>query len=295
MPHEGLDNFCGFMAISTMGFLFPLFQSLIACMAIDAYNKIVRGMRNTTHHWKAYVAGAVVLTALGKTLPFYVLLDGAGFNNYDGCDYSGEFMADRGLWGGLAAYGIEFSACVLSLGLFIRISVEIVRSTRRVQNASEGSMKATMKTLRMVRIPTIFVVVNTILMASLITVKLVWMSIDVDKVAEMLVTPEYLDACSQATSFFGTEDEIAKCTKFALERDDGELEFTIQQVRERGEASLRRKWKVVVAWHGGWLGAEDHIGGDTENRTAPEARSGSCERWCILSDAASRRHLSTTG
>lgn len=179
VPRHFGFNYCAISATLVHGIISPMFQLMIAAMALDVYFKVIANQKNKSHYWSYYTAGSFLFALGFKCIPVYIYLEAAGFDGVNSCDLTfylrqpqsfltptpvelinPKFKLD--LTQLLLINSVEHFAWVASVLLFLRIIVAVMASIKRV-GSEDSSMTSALKQIRIVKTPVLMIFFFTII------------------------------------------------------------------------------------------------------------------------------------
>jgi hypothetical protein len=185
VPHHHGLNYCAASAMLNLGIVSPMFQLLVACMALDVYLKVVLNLKNKNHYWKYYTAGSFVITVCFKFVPVFLILEAAGFDGVNACGYTfylrqpnsrnsptPVFMIndkyDVDLSVLILMNSVEHFAWIVSVLLFLRIIAAVMSSMKRVGSSvsGESGFASALKQIRLVKTPVLMIFFFTFVSAA---------------------------------------------------------------------------------------------------------------------------------
>lgn len=183
--HHGF-NYCAVSAMLVLGIISPMFQMMIACMALDVYLKVIMNQKNKNHYWKYYTAGSFLVALCFKFIPVFILLEAAGFDGVNACGYTfwlrqpnsrlsptpvdfinPKYNVDLTVL--ILMNTVEHFAWVASVVLFTRIIAAVVNSMKRVGSAGgegESAVASALKQVRLVKTPVLMIFFFTFVSAA---------------------------------------------------------------------------------------------------------------------------------
>jgi hypothetical protein len=185
VPHHHGFNYCAVSAMLIQGIISPMFQLMIACMAIDVYQKIILNAKNKSHYWKYYTMGSFFIAFFGKFVPVFLLGEVGGFDGVNNCGYTFYLRQpnsilsptpveminpkfDLDLYQIILMNTVEKFAWVVSIVLFTRIIFAVIKSLKRVNVTAgndESAITTALKQLRVVKTPVLMIFFFTIVSA----------------------------------------------------------------------------------------------------------------------------------
>ena len=184
--HHGL-NYCAISAMLNLGIIGPMFQLLVACMALDVYFKVVLNIKNKNHYWQYYTFGSFVVAICFKFVPVFIMLEAAGFDGVNACGYTfylrqpnsklsptPVFMINEKYDVDLSVLilmnTVEHFAWVVSVMIFSRIIAAVMSSMKRVGSSvggeGENVLASALKQIRLVKTPLLMIFFFTIVSAA---------------------------------------------------------------------------------------------------------------------------------
>eukprot|EP00613_Pedinella_sp_CCMP2098_P022969 CAMPEP_0171695508 /NCGR_PEP_ID=MMETSP0991-20121206/7798_1 /TAXON_ID=483369 /ORGANISM="non described non described, Strain CCMP2098" /LENGTH=932 /DNA_ID=CAMNT_0012284185 /DNA_START=237 /DNA_END=3036 /DNA_ORIENTATION=+ len=177
VPHHHGFNYCAVSAMLVHGIISPMFQLMIACMALDVYLKVIMNMKNKNHYWQYYTAGSFIVAICCKFIPVFLIWEVGGFDGVNACGYTFWLRQPNSIFSptpveeinpnfNLELYEIllmntvEHFAWVVSVGLFTRIIVAVVRSLNKVSvtaGKGESVVASALKQIRVVKTPVLMI------------------------------------------------------------------------------------------------------------------------------------------
>ena len=177
--HHGF-NYCAVSAMLVQGIISPMFQMMIACMALDVYFKVCLNVKNVNHYWKYYTVVSFLTAFCGKFIPVFLMLEVGGFDGVNACGYTFWIWHPTGsgapnpvdfvnpklnldLSTILLMNAVDHLAFVIAVSLFSRIIYAVLQSMKRVGSSSdESSMATALKQIRLVKTPVLMIIFFTI-------------------------------------------------------------------------------------------------------------------------------------
>jgi hypothetical protein len=187
VPYHHGFNYCAISAMLNLGIIGPMFQLLVACMALDVYFKVVLNIKNKNHYWKYYTFGSFVVAVCFKFVPVFIMLEAAGFDGVNACGYTfylrqpnskssptPVFMINEKYDVDLSVLilmnTVEHFAWVVSVLIFSRIIAAVMSSMKRVGSSvggeGESAVTSALKQIRLVKTPVLMIFFFTIVSAA---------------------------------------------------------------------------------------------------------------------------------
>ena len=186
VAHTHGFNYCAVSSMLVLGIINPMFQVLIACMALDVYFKVILNKKNVSHYWKYYTGGSLLIVICFKFIPVFLYLEAAGFDGVNSCGYTFWLRQPRAMFSPtpvellnpkwkqdlsviLLMNSVEHFAWLVSVVLFSLIIAAVMRSMKRVGSVNgegESSMTSALKQIRLVKTPVLMIFFFSVMSAA---------------------------------------------------------------------------------------------------------------------------------
>lgn len=88
VPHHHGFNYCAVSAMLVFGIINPMFQVMMAFMAVDLYMKFIMKMKHIDNYYKWYTIASFLLAFCGKFIPVFIVGEAGGFDGVNACGYT---------------------------------------------------------------------------------------------------------------------------------------------------------------------------------------------------------------